>query len=70
MTRNARLDALRAAVVEWRTTEISRLDREVASAKKILAGRTGADRLPAQAQGQLSALIVDELDEFLVDSSG
>ena len=63
--RNARLDTLAAAVTSWADKRTSRLQRESALLKKILKGRTGAERLNSASTDAASALLVNELSQFL-----
>ena len=66
--RNQRLDALSAAVKTYATKQREQLKQRVATAKNILKGRTGSERL-AQASVQASSdLVVAEVDEFLLTS--
>lgn len=63
--RDARLDALGKAVDSWADKRIKRLKAESALLKKILKGRTGAERLNNASVEAASALQVDELTQFL-----
>lgn len=63
--RDARLDALKAAVKEWSTKEKKRLTDEVKFLKSVLKGRTGAGRLTNQNVADSSKFVVDEISQFL-----
>jgi hypothetical protein len=64
--RNARLDALVVATKAWADSRTKELNNRVSSAKKILQGRTGSERLAQVAVSAASGLVVSEIDEFLV----
>jgi len=63
--RDARLDALKKATVEWADKEEKRLKDEATFLKSILKGRTGAGRLANQNVADSSKLVVDEISKFL-----
>lgn len=63
--RDARLDALKSATVEWADKEIKRLEDEATFLKSILQGRTGAGRLTKQNVADASKLVVDKISQFL-----
>ena len=63
--RNARLQALAAASQSWADQKLKTLNANVATAKAILKGRTGSDRLPAKTVAAASTVVVDEIDAFL-----
>lgn len=63
--RNARLDKLAAAVTTWASSERERLQKEVATAKKILQGHTGAERLADQSLQTSADLVAVSINEFL-----
>jgi hypothetical protein len=63
--RDARLDALKSATVEWADKETKRLQDEAKFLKSILKGRTGAGRLTNQNVADASKLVVDEISQFL-----
>jgi len=63
--RDARLDGLKTATTEWHTKRRQQLENESALAKKILKGRTGAERLNNASVEAASDLLVDELNTFL-----
>ena len=63
--RDARLDALNEATKMYAKTTRERLNNQVAFAKRVLKGRTGSERLNNESVNQASALVVDEIDQFL-----
>jgi hypothetical protein len=63
--RTARLDALAQATTEWADKRTKELKARVATAKKILKGRTGAERLTASTVSAASDLVVDSITDFL-----
>lgn len=63
--RNARLDLLSVAVEDWALRRKQYLETHVDFAKRVLKGRTGAERMNKAMLDQASALSVDELDQFL-----
>jgi len=64
--RDARLDALVEATKFWADKQTKALQERAASSKKILKGRTGAERLAQASVQAASALVVSEIDEFLL----
>lgn len=64
--RNARLDALTAAVNTWATQRTAQLQAVVAQNKQILQGRTGSERLAQSSVDAASALVVNQINNFLV----
>jgi hypothetical protein len=66
--RNARLDTLAASVNDWADRRKRELETRVESAKAILNGRGGADRLANSTSQAASALVVQEVDDFLLGS--
>ncbi len=64
--RNARLDALSASVTAYATKRREELKRRVATAKSILKGRTGSERLAQSSVQAATPLVVDEINEFLI----
>lgn len=64
--RDARLDELVKATNEWETKRTKELTDRVASSKKILKGRTGAERIHSTLITKGQALLVDEINAFLV----
>lgn len=63
--RDGRLDELSGAVKAWATRRRKQLNDQVSFGKRLLRGRTGADRLNNTTVKQASALLVDEIDQFL-----
>ncbi len=63
--RNARLDELEQAVKQYAAAQRKQLTHRVDVSKRILRGRTGADRLAQAAVQQSTGLVVAEIDEFL-----
>lgn len=63
--RDARLDQLSTAVDAWATRQLKYLNDEVAFAKRVLRGRTGAERLNGSTSDEAQRLVVEELDQFL-----
>lgn len=66
--RNKRLDALAAATKSWADKRTKELQNQVTTAKKILKGRTGSERLASATTQAASDLVVDAIDEFLLTS--
>jgi hypothetical protein len=64
--RNKRLDALTAAAKDWGNRRTKDLKARVASSKAILRGRTGSERLAQASVSAASALVVSEIDDFLL----
>jgi hypothetical protein len=64
--RNARLDALLSATKVWAERRRTELNNRVASSKKILQGRTGSERLAQASVSAASALVIEQIDDFLV----
>ncbi len=63
--RNARLDALASATKEWAKSERQYLKRQSSFARRLLQGRTGAERLNNAAVTTANELLVDEIGQFL-----
>lgn len=63
--RNKRLDKLSKAVDAWATQRRKQLNDQVSFGKRLLKGRTGAERLNNVTVKRASDLLVDELDQFL-----
>lgn len=63
--RNARLEALKKATTQWADKQTKYLNSQVAFAKRILRGRTGAERLTSTAITLGKDLVVDEINTFL-----
>lgn len=66
--RNARLDALSAAVTTWANTQTAAINQRVASSKAILRGRTGSERLAQSSVQAASTLVVSSIQDFLSSS--
>lgn len=66
--RNARLDALAQAAQQWANQKTKELDNRVATAKAILKGRTGSERLAQATVSAASSLVINEIDDFLAGS--
>lgn len=63
--RNRRLDQLSGAVKSWAKRRRRQINDQVGFSKRLLRGRTGADRLNNTTVQQASDLLVDEIDQFL-----
>lgn len=63
--RNTRLDELENAVKQYASKQRAGLVRRVDVSKRILRGRTGADRLSQASVDQSAQLVVAQIDEFL-----
>lgn len=63
--RNARLTVLKTATTRWADNQTKLLNAQVTFAKRILRGRTGAERLTSKAVGLGKDLVVDEINTFL-----
>jgi hypothetical protein len=63
--RDVRLQALKTATVEWAARRTRYLNDQVTFARRILRGRTGAERLTSKAIGLASNLVVDEINQFM-----
>lgn len=63
--RNARLDELASKTKEWAKKERESLQKQAAFAKRLLKGRTGAERLNNAAVTSAQEYLVDEIDQFL-----
>lgn len=66
--RNARLDALATAAQAWATAKTTELNNRVNTAKAILKGRTGSERLAQSTVSATSGLVVSQIDDFLIGS--
>jgi hypothetical protein len=64
--RDARIDELVKATDAWEKKRVEELTARVASSKRILKGRTGAERINSALITKGEALLVDEIDTFLV----
>ena len=63
--RNARLDALGTAIQAWAKKRREVLNNQVAFSKRILKGRTGAERLNNAMVETANDLVVDQINQFL-----
>lgn len=63
--RNARLDALGAAVTAWAKARRKQLNQQVSFSKRLLKGRTGSERLAQASIESASQLTVDQINDFL-----
>lgn len=63
--RNARLDQLSKATTDWANSQRTYLQNQSALCKRILKGRTGSERLAQAAVNIVSALTVDQINQFL-----
>lgn len=63
--RNARLDLLKAATVQWADKEEQRLQTEAARLRTVLRGRTGAERVTRTTVAASEAFAVREIEQFL-----
>jgi hypothetical protein len=64
--RDARLDRLKQATIDWAKKEEQRLTDEATFLESILQGRTGAGRLAQQNVVDTYNLTVDAIDRFLI----
>jgi len=63
--RNKRLDALGTAIQDWAKTRRDYLTKQVAFSKRLLKGRTGAERLNQATVDSATSLVVDQINSFL-----
>lgn len=63
--RNMRLDALSQSAQDWGKSQTDLLNNRVSSAKAILRGRTGAERLAQATVDATSSLVVAQINDFL-----
>ena len=63
--RNARLDALKKAVVEYADRQKARLQKQVKRNQQKLDGRGGSDGLAHSSVQASEELVVDEISTFL-----
>lgn len=63
--RDARLDELATATTEWANSERTRLKKQVTLSKRMLKGRTGAERLNNTSVTTANVLLVDEIQQYL-----
>lgn len=66
--RDANLDALKEAVDEWANSEKTRYENENKFMREVLEGR-GADATGTTNLAAASALLQDEIDEYLVGTA-
>jgi len=64
--RSARLDALDKATTAYVEKQTKELQTKLATAKRILKGRTGQERLASSTVQAASVSLVDEIDQFLL----
>jgi|PlaIllAssembly_1097288.scaffolds.fasta_scaffold01348_3 predicted PP-loop superfamily ATPase len=64
-TRAERLNQLKTAVDEWADREEKRLEDEVEFLQSMIDGHTASGSLSTGVTSQTSALIADEINEFL-----
>jgi hypothetical protein len=63
--RNARLDDLATKTREWAEKERESLKKQASFAKRLLKGRTGAERLNNASVTTAQDYLVAEIDQFL-----
>jgi hypothetical protein len=63
--RNNRLDQLSQAAQDWGKSQTDQLNNRVSSAKAILKGRTGSERLAQATVDATSSLVVAQINDFL-----
>lgn len=63
--RDVRLDALGTAIQAWAKKRREVLNNQVAFSKRILKGRTGAERLNNAMVESATELAVDQINDFL-----
>jgi hypothetical protein len=66
--RNERLNTLRDRTEEWADAELDRLEYEKEYLESVLSGRSPSGQLQQHLREFTSALVQDELDEFLETS--
>lgn len=66
--RDARLDKLSQAAQDWGKSRTDELNNRVSSAKAILKGRTGSERLAQATVDASSDLVVASINDFLTGS--
>ncbi len=64
--RDANLDALQSAVEEWTTKEKTRIEEEIAFLRKVLKGRTGAEKANSTNLAASLELVTAEIDSFII----
>lgn len=67
--RDLRLETLQTSVDLWEKQTTAELQRRAASSKKILSGRTGAERLSVQVADQAEKLVSASVNYFLTGES-
>ena len=65
IARDARLDRLQKATLDWAGKEEQRLKDEVSFLQSVLQGRTGAGRLASQNVADTYKITVDAIKTFL-----
>jgi len=63
--RDARLNELKTAVTAWADQRTKYLNDQVTFARRVLRGRTGAERLTSKAVTLGKNLTVDDINTFL-----
>lgn len=63
--RNDRLDALQESTEQWAQRQTDYLNSQVAFGKRVLQERTGSERLAQAPVQSVSALAVDQINDFL-----
>jgi len=66
-TREERLAALQLAVEEWADREEQRLRDEASFLRSVFSGRTEGGRLSDFITAEASALVLDEINAYLVE---
>jgi len=64
--REQRLQVLADATKLWAEKRTKELNDNVATAKKILKGRTGSERLASATAKAATDLVLDEIDSFFL----
>jgi len=64
-TKAERIQELIAATTAWRAKRLQELDDKVTLSKRILQGRTGSERLANGTVTSATALVADEIEDFL-----
>lgn len=65
-TRDERLQALEDAITDWADTEEQRLEDEVDFLQSVFNGRTSGGRLADYVHEEVSALVDDEINAYLI----
>ena len=63
--RNARLEVLKVATEAWASKKKKHLEDQVTFSKKVLRGRTGAERLASAPVSIAKELVQDSINVFL-----